>query len=222
MTIARPIGTETEFGVLSPSTPGAHAMVLSSHVVSAYYRLSRGGGESGPVRWDFAGEDPLADMRGFHLQRASADPSMLTDDPDRPAPSGPTSSAAGIEHAPRSLTRQPQAASCVLANGARYYVDHAHPEYSSPETASPREAVLYDRAGDLVARRSMEELARGGDDIVLYKNNVDGKGASYGAHENYLVRRDVRLRGAERGSHSLPRHPAGHLWCRSRRHRAEV
>ena len=28
-------------------------------------------------------------------------------------------------------------------------------------------------------------------EIVLYKNNVDGKGAAYGAHENYLVRRDV-------------------------------
>ena len=28
-------------------------------------------------------------------------------------------------------------------------------------------------------------------EIVLYKNNVDGKGAAYGSHENYLVRRDV-------------------------------
>lgn len=190
MTIVRPMGTETEFGVLAPSTPGANAMVLSSHVVSAYYSQSRGGGAGTAVGWDFTGEDPLADLRGFHLRRSEADPSMLTDDPHMPAPSGPVG-ATRVLRPTRSQVRLPQAASCVLSNGARFYVDHAHPEYSSPECTTPAQAVLYDRAGEVVARRSMEALAASGEQIVLYKNNVDGKGASYGAHENYLLRRDV-------------------------------
>lgn len=191
MTIARPIGTETEFGVLAPTLPGANAMVLSAQVVSAYYARSRGGGEGPVVGWDFTGEDPLADLRGYHLPRAAADPSQLTDDPDNPAPSGPWRGLERVDRPSPAQARLPQAASCVLANGARYYVDHAHPEYSSPECANPLQAVLYDRAGEVIARRSMEALAAGGATVVLYKNNVDGKGASYGAHENYLLRRDV-------------------------------
>ena len=40
----------------------------------------------------------------------------------------------------------------VLTNGARYYVDHAHPEICrSPECADARSVVLYDRAADLIA-----------------------------------------------------------------------
>ncbi|MDK6763561.1 proteasome accessory factor PafA2 family protein, partial [Escherichia coli] len=69
------------------------------------------------------------------------------------------------------------------------YVDHAHPEYSSPETATPREAVLWDRAGELIARRGIELLRENGREFAIYKNNVDGKGAAYGSHENYLVDR---------------------------------
>ena len=90
----------------------------------------------------------------------------------------------------------PRATTAVLPNGARLYVDHAHPEYSSPEVLTPRDAVTWDRAGEVVARRAMVALAAGeggtvADDVVLYKNNVDGKGAAYGSHENFLVRRDL-------------------------------
>ncbi|MDU0967879.1 MAG: depupylase/deamidase Dop [Actinomycetaceae bacterium] len=198
MSIARPIGTETEFGILSPSTPGANAMVLSSHAVSAYYPSARSGGEGASVSWDYVGEDPLADLRGYRMDRASADPSMLTDDPLNPAPSGPGSRTERVARPSREQRRLPQAASCMLANGARYYVDHAHPEYSGPECATPLEAVLYDRAGEVIARRAMAALAQRGETIVLYKNNVDGKGASYGAHENYLLRRDVDFKELSR------------------------
>ena len=38
----------------------------------------------------------------------------------------------------------------ILSNGARFYVDHAHPEYSSPETTNPRDLVIWDRAGERV------------------------------------------------------------------------
>src|SRR6202040_2579504 len=76
----------------------------------------------------------------------------------------------------------------VLTNGARFYVDHAHPEYSSPECASPSEAVRYDVAGECVLRAAMraaQERGLGPGGIVVYKNNSDGKGNSYGCHENF-------------------------------------
>ncbi|MEY2967089.1 MAG: Pup deamidase, partial [Actinomycetota bacterium] len=85
-------------------------------------------------------------------------------------------------------------ANSVLSNGARYYVDHAHPEMSTPECASPLDVVLYDRAGEEIIRESMrranQRLGRAGE-LIAHKNNSDGKGNSYGCHENYLVPRFV-------------------------------
>jgi len=36
--------------------------------------------------------------------------------------------------------------------------------------------------------------------IHLYKNNVDGKGASYGSHENYLMSRSTTFPRSSPGS----------------------
>lgn len=185
----RIVGIETEYGIVTQGDPYRSAIAASSSLVAAYYPSSRGGIDAPPVGWDYRGEDPLKDQRGHRLARASADPSLLTDDPSRPAPSGPTLTE--LERTSRDEARLPRAHACVLANGARFYVDHAHPEYSSPECRGAREAVIYDRAGDAIARDAMAAAAALGDPIVLFKNNVDGKGASYGAHENYLLRRDV-------------------------------
>jgi len=83
-------------------------------------------------------------------------------------------------------------ANVILPNGARYYVDHAHPEYSTPECVTPRALVVHDKAGERVLERSLEEVARelpGSPQLAVYKNNSDGKGNSYGTHENYLVDR---------------------------------
>jgi proteasome accessory factor PafA2 len=82
----------------------------------------------------------------------------------------------------------------VLTNGARLYVDHAHPEYSSPECADPRTAALYDKAGERVMVEAVEaaqRLLRPDERMVIHKNNTDGKGNSYGAHENYLIARSI-------------------------------
>ncbi len=194
--VTRPVGLETEFGVLRPGDPYANPVVLSSQVVEAYCAAA----DVPAVRWDYEGEDPLADLRGGRLRRSAAHPSQLTDDPTRPAPSGdapppaPWGSRARPSAAEAAL---PQAATAVLVNGARLYVDHAHPEYSSPEVLTPHDALVWDRAGEVVARRAMAALGDGGQgvgdpaEIVLYKNNVDGKGAAYGSHENYLVRREL-------------------------------
>ena len=85
-------------------------------------------------------------------------------------------------------------ANTVLTNGARFYVDHAHPEVSTPECRSVSDVVLYDRAAEEIVRKAMDRANRRLPDdveIVLHKNNSDGKGNSYGCHENYLVPRSV-------------------------------
>ena len=88
----------------------------------------------------------------------------------------------------------------VLTNGARYYVDHAHPEISTPECADAREVVVFDRAAEEILRASMaggrSRCCPPGAEIVVYKNNSDGKGNSYGCHENYLMARERAVRAA--------------------------
>ncbi len=80
----------------------------------------------------------------------------------------------------------------VLSNGARLYVDHAHPEYSTPECFDALEAALYDKAGELIMAQAASAVAADtGESLLIYKNNTDGKGNSYGSHENYLMARSV-------------------------------
>ena len=82
----------------------------------------------------------------------------------------------------------------VLANGGRLYVDGAHPEYSTPECTNAREFVAFERVGERIIAQCLgadDASHAGRDNCVLYKNNSDGKGNSYGYHENYLVSRAV-------------------------------
>lgn len=211
------MGVETEYGVVQPGRPQANPMLLSSHVVAAYATWATRDGHGPRARWDYADEDPLADARGFRLQRAAAHPSLLTDDPEHAAPAGPAArgpgaadddaadddgssatsegglDAAAVDRPAVEEYEDPGAATTILTNGARLYVDHAHPEYSSPEVTTPLDAVRWDKAGEHVMLRAVRLLTASPTmpDVVLYKNNVDGKGASYGTHENYLVDRSV-------------------------------
>ena len=123
------------------------------------------------ARWDYEEENPLRDARGF-TQGSMAE--------------APPDDDLGL-------------ANSILTNGARFYVDHAHPEYSSPECSNPRDAVVWDKAGERIlevaAAKASEVLplrdaGREGR-ILISKNNTDGKGAAYGMHENYLVDRRV-------------------------------
>ncbi|RBP64695.1 proteasome accessory factor A [Brevibacterium sanguinis] len=172
ISVHRVMGSETEFGISQPGNPHANPMRDSARVVDAY--AGPRGLKSSQSFWDFATESPLADARGFLMNVADADISQLT-------------------HLPQESVEAQYLANVVTENGARYYVDHAHPEYSSPEVLTPRDLVTYDRAGDLVALASVRALAASDEPVNLYKNNTDSKGSSYGAHENYLVDRAVEF-----------------------------
>lgn len=115
----------------------------------------------GRVRWSYDDETPGRDARGFGSGAADFDNGMLN---------------------------------AVLPNGARLYVDHAHPEFSTPECFDALEGALYDKAGEVILARAAA-AAQGalgpGECLLVHKNNSDGKGNSYGAHENYLMARGV-------------------------------
>ncbi|HOZ60189.1 MAG TPA: depupylase/deamidase Dop [Nakamurella multipartita] len=162
----RIMGTEVEYGISVPGEPGVNPVISSTQVVLAY-AASVAAPRARRPRWDYEVESPLRDARGYDLSSlfGAAEPDV--DDIG--------------------------AANVILSNGARLYVDHAHPEFSAPEVTNPLDAVLYDKAGE----RVMETAARlaaslpGSKPIQMYKNNVDGKGASYGTHENYLMSRQT-------------------------------
>ena len=159
------MGVEVEYGVTVQGQPLANHMVASSQVVNAYASATV---KARRARWDFEEESPLRDARGFDMSRQVADPTQLTDED------------MGL-------------ANVILTNGARLYVDHAHPEYSTPEVTTPLDIVRWDKAGELVMLDASRMAAQvpGTQPIHLYKNNTDNKGASYGAHENYLMRRST-------------------------------
>jgi len=116
------------------------------------------------VGWDFEDETPGNDARGYRVEGASA-PEVET-----------------------------HLVNAVLTNGARYYVDHAHPELSTPECSDAREVVVWDKAAERILVQSMraaDATLPAGQEVVVYKNNSDGKGNSYGCHENYLMARSV-------------------------------
>jgi Pup amidohydrolase len=167
VTVHRVMGIETEYGISVQGHPNMNAMVASTQIVNAYAQFALNGAK-GRAHWDYAVESPLRDARGFDMSRADADPSQLTDED------------LGM-------------ANVILTNGARLYVDHAHPELSTPEVTNPRDAVLWDRAGVAIMGKAMALAAEvpHAPPILLYKNNTDNKGASYGCHENYLMRRDT-------------------------------
>ena len=161
-------GIETEYGVTVPGNPAVNPITTSSLVVTSYANGEPG--LRGSRRWDFDDEAPGRDARGYAV----------------------TDAYRGAIDAPVN-DEESGMANVILSNGARLYVDHAHPEYSAPETTTPRDAVLWDKAGEIVMARAIERAARipNSPPVVLYKNNTDNKGASYGTHENYLMKRQT-------------------------------
>jgi proteasome accessory factor PafA2 len=161
MALPKVCGIETEYGIVVRGGDN-NPVTASSVLINSY--VSATARQRGRVDWDFEDEQPANDARGFSLD-------------DSLAPEVETTLV-----------------NAVLTNGARYYVDHAHPEISTPEVTTAREALVWDRAAEEIIRKSMTEATTIlGDEgeIIVHKNNSDGKGNSYGCHENYLIARQV-------------------------------
>ncbi len=165
----RPIlaGLETEYG-LDIEGRGAENQIEESKALVRAFSGKRFSG------WDYRFESPRSDLRGFRIEKLAVDPEDAHFD-------------AGKTFGPDQETRADQ----VLANGARLYNDHGHPEYATPECLSLAELVLHDLAGEqIVASAAATHAEAIGREVRIYKNNTDFHGASYGAHESYLVPRE--------------------------------
>src|SRR6266542_3732089 len=157
------MGTDKVMGIETEYGISAPGSAEFNPVLSSSLLINTFAGALRRIRWDYEQESPLRDARGFEPVQARE----------------PADEDLGL-------------ANVILPHGARYYVDHAHPEYSTPECAGPRALVIHDKAGERVLERSLQEVQRilpPGQRLAIYKNNTDGKGNSYGCHENYLVDR---------------------------------
>ncbi|MDQ5815132.1 MAG: proteasome accessory factor PafA2 [Actinomycetota bacterium] len=161
MTVPKICGIETEYGIAIREADDFNPILTSSLLINAYAKPA-----FKRVKWDYEEENPLRDARGF--ERTPMDSSAVEDE-------------SGLVNV-------------ILPNGSRYYVDHAHPEYSSPECSNARDVVTWDKAGERILEDSIEaarNIVPDGERVFIYKNNSDGKGNSYGCHENYLVDRQT-------------------------------
>jgi proteasome accessory factor A len=172
MAIPKVMGIETEYGIIVRNQPDFNPILSSLLLINSYETY-----RSSRIRWDYEAESPLRDARGFEYM----------DEKDGPS------------------KEESRLINLILSNGARFYVDHAHPEYSSPETTNPRDLVIWDRAGERIlnlARQRAEAVSPPEQRILIHKNNTDGKGNSYGTHENYLM--DRRVPFARIVQHMMP------------------
>jgi proteasome accessory factor A len=169
----RVFGLETEYGI---TLSGAESVDVVAESIELVRRYTENGAL---MKWDYELEDPHLDARGFRARE------LLQD----------TDESAYYEiDKRRPLSFEEIKSDLVLSNGARFYNDHAHPEYSTPECTTLRQIVAQDKAGERIlaecARRRNQKLPSGFE-VRLYKNNTDFAGHSYGCHDNYLMRRDI-------------------------------
>lgn len=159
-------GIETEYGLLIEGR-GAEDQIEDSQAVVRSYP------DHCFVGWDYRYESPRADLRGFTQKSLSFDPEDAKFD-------------AGKRYASDRGVRSDR----VLPNGARFYNDHGHPEYATPECLSLSELALHDKAGEIAVLKAAKAFQEStGRQTQIYKNNTDFHGASYGTHESYLVPR---------------------------------
>ena len=84
----------------------SNPILASSLLISSYVAATSKKSDAQGINWDFCDEQPAIDARGFSYE---------------------DSFAPEIES---------HLVNAVLTNGARYYVDHAHPEISTPDLRS--------------------------------------------------------------------------------------
>ena len=159
MPLPKVIGSEIEYGITVQNDRDFDPISNCVLLVNSYED-----NQEAQILWDYDQENPLADARGFDVEGEKYTPNQQ-------------------ENIARNKT---------LKNGARFYVDHAHPEYSTPEVTNVLDLLAYERAGERSlerARRAASVLLPSNNLLLVYKNNSDRKGNSYGNHENYLLER---------------------------------
>jgi proteasome accessory factor A len=172
-------GTETEIGISRERPEGLDVVTEAIALIGA---------ATAPGvrrRWDYQCEDPHCDARGFRVQELLQDhdeANYFAQDTQR------CLSADGIHN------------DLVLRNGARFYNDHSHPEYSTPECTTLLEHLQQDYSGDQLLMECAHNLNQSSDNPVrLYKNNTDFCGHTYGCHENYLLPRRLSWEALSQG-----------------------
>ena len=181
MAIPKVMGTEVEYGITVKGDPDFDPISSCVLLVNAYRE-----DHAGEILWDYDQENPLADARGFQVDGEKYTPNQQ-------------------ENIARNKT---------LVNGARYYVDHAHPEYSCPEVTNVRDLVVHEKAGERISRRAAARPTHccpPGTQMLIYKNNSDRKGNSYGSHENYLM--DRRTSFKQIVEHLMPFFVTRQVYC---------
>ena len=167
----RLFGIETEYGITLENEAHIDAVKESIELIKSYRK------EDFRPMWDYGGEDPFRDERGFRAK-------TLSNHPDE--------KEAEKRDRRHNLSFAEIKSDRILGNGARLYNDHAHPEYSTPECSSLFNLVAHDKAGERILQRCAETRSENlGKRVLLYKNNTDFHGHSYGCHDNYLMAREV-------------------------------
>ncbi len=112
----RVFGIETEYGITVDGVDNVDVVSESIELVRRYTE------HGNLMKWDYSLEDPHQDARGFRAAE------LLQD----------TDESAYFEiDKNRPLSFEEIKSDLVLSNGARFYNDHAHPEYSTPECTTP-------------------------------------------------------------------------------------
>ncbi len=163
MSIPKVVGIEQEYAITCRGRPELTAFQASCALVNAYARQLGLRRPQTVILWDYAHETPYQDVRGPLFGKSCRQEILTRED--------------------NLLINAP------LPNGSRFYTDHAHPEYSTPECLTPKEVVACDKAGEkiLLAARQACQASLPEVTIHLFKNNVDHQGHSFGCHENYLL-----------------------------------
>jgi proteasome accessory factor A len=181
----RTLGIETEYGITVDGQDNVDVVAESIALVRSYTQVEPPVQDSA-MKWDYDLEDPHQDVRGFRVEE-------LLQDFDE--------TKYFVQDQNRKLSFQEIKSDLVLSNGARFYNDHAHPEYSTPECKSLRDIVAQDKAGERIIEECVRRrnLRMQGGVVKVYKNNTDFVGHSYGCHDNYLMSRNIPFEHVIRG-----------------------
>ena len=113
MVVPKICGLETEYGIAHRGAEESNPITASSLLINAYLSGLQHAPGSPMARVEWDFEDEM-----------------------------PGRDARGVGGGDLDYEPETHLVNAVLTNGARYYVDHAHPEISGPECADARSAVV--------------------------------------------------------------------------------